>query len=96
VKLERLYYHGFSPDPKHGRPPFLLSHPFLRAEFLAGAEALARVCARLESVTSISGKSLPYASGVIERNSVGDVTVRPVDGVGLLISADENDPFPCT
>jgi hypothetical protein len=46
--------------------------------------------------TSIYGKSLPYVSGAIERDSGGDVTaVRLVDGVGMLISADENIPFPC-
>jgi hypothetical protein len=93
--MQRFYYHGYSPDPKYGDAPRASTHEQSLADFLASAEALARVCTRLESVTSISGKTLPYVSGAIERNSVGDVTaVRQVDGVGLLISADENDPFP--
>ncbi|KAF8188098.1 hypothetical protein BJ912DRAFT_409941 [Pholiota molesta] len=96
VKMERLYYHGFSPEPKYGNPPHPRTHKRSLADFLASAEALARVCTRLKSVTSISGKTLPYVSGAIERNSDGDVTaVRLVDDVGLLIPADENDPFPC-
>jgi hypothetical protein len=96
VKMERLYYHGFSPEPKYGNPPHPRTHKRSLADFLASAEALARVCTRLKSVTSISGKTLPYVSGAIERNSDGDVTaVRLVDGVGLLIPAHENDPFPC-
>ncbi|KAF8168706.1 hypothetical protein BJ912DRAFT_199299 [Pholiota molesta] len=96
VKMERFYYYGYSPDPKYGNAPHPRIHEKAVADFLASAEALARVCTRLESVTSIYGKSLPYVSGAIERSSVGDVTaVRLVDGVGMLISADENDPFPC-
>ncbi|KAF8168689.1 hypothetical protein BJ912DRAFT_199020 [Pholiota molesta] len=96
TQMERFYYEGFSPNPKYGDAPHLKTHKNLIADFLASAEALARVCTRLESVTSISGKTLPYVSGMIERNSVGEVTtVRKIDGVGMLISADENDPFPC-
>ncbi|KAF8179477.1 hypothetical protein BJ912DRAFT_982790 [Pholiota molesta] len=41
-------------------------------------------------------KYLPYIYAKIERDSVGDVTgVRQGKGVGMLISADEDDPFPC-
>ncbi|KAF8168702.1 hypothetical protein BJ912DRAFT_888931 [Pholiota molesta] len=96
VKLERFYYRGFSPDPKYGTAPHPRTHKRSLVDFLASAKALALVCPRLESVTSISGRDLPYVSGVIERSSVGDVkAVRSVAGVGLLIPADENDPFPC-
>jgi hypothetical protein len=96
MKVERFYFRGVSRDWKNVTPPFVLARPALLSEFLSSVEGLARVCARLESVTSINGKSLPYVSGVIERNCVGDVTaVRLVDGVGLVIPADENDPFPC-
>ncbi|KAF8188107.1 hypothetical protein BJ912DRAFT_969213 [Pholiota molesta] len=96
MKVERFYYRGVSRDWKNVTPPFVLARPALLSEFLSSVEGLARVCARLESVTSINGKSLPYVSGVIERGSLGDVTaVRLVDGVGLVIPADENDPFPC-
>ncbi|KAF8168691.1 hypothetical protein BJ912DRAFT_934239 [Pholiota molesta] len=95
-KMERLYYRGYSTNPNFGNAPDPSLHEESLTDFLASAEALARVCTRLESVTSSSGVTLPYVSGAIERNSVGDVTsVRLVDGVGLLISADENDPFPC-
>jgi hypothetical protein len=93
--MERFYYHGFSTDPRYGDAPHPRFHKELLADFIASAEALARGCKRLESVTSMNKNTLPYLSGAIERNSVGDVTsVRPVDGVGMLISADENDPFP--
>jgi hypothetical protein len=94
--MERFYYRGYSTNPNSGNAPDPSTQEEALADFLASAEALARVCTRLESVTSSSGVTLPYVSGAIERNSVGDVTsVRLVDGVGLLISADENDPFPC-
>ncbi|KAF8188100.1 hypothetical protein BJ912DRAFT_904177 [Pholiota molesta] len=95
AKMERFYYHGFTTDPRYGRAPHPRFHKELLADFLASAEALARACTRLASVTSINANTLPYVSAAIERNAVGDVTsVRPVDGVGMLISADENDPFP--
>ncbi|KAF8187520.1 hypothetical protein BJ912DRAFT_926759 [Pholiota molesta] len=96
VKMERFYYQGYSPDPKYDNPPPPKKHKELLSNFLSSAEALARVCTHLESVTSISRIDLPYVSGMIERNSVGEVTaVRPGDGMALQISADENDPFPC-
>jgi hypothetical protein len=96
MKVERFYYRGVSRDWKNVTPPFVLARPAMLSEFLSSVEGLARACARLESVTSINGKSLPYVSGVIERGSVGDVTaVRLVNGIGMLIPADENDPFPC-
>jgi hypothetical protein len=94
--MERFYYHGYSPDPKYGNPPHPRTHKKSVVDFLASAKTLARVCTRLETVTSMSAKTLPYVSGAIERDSGGDVTaVRLVDGVGMLISADDNDPFPC-
>ncbi|KAF8168713.1 hypothetical protein BJ912DRAFT_199381 [Pholiota molesta] len=96
VRMERFYYHGYSPDPKYGNPPHPRTHKKSVADFLASAKTLARVCMRLETVTSMSAKTLPYVACAIERDSGGDVTaVRLVDGVGMLISADENDPFPC-
>jgi hypothetical protein len=93
MKLKRFYYRGYSRSLISRYAPYPTES---LADFLASAGALARVCTRLESVTSINEVTLPYVSGAIERNSVGEVTaVRLVDGVGLLISADENDPFPC-
>jgi hypothetical protein len=65
------------------------------SDFLSSAEALARVCISLTTVTSISARYLPYVSAQIERDSAGAVTgVRRKDGVGMLTSADEGDPFP--
>jgi hypothetical protein len=95
--MERFYYRGYSPDPKYGNPPYPRAYKRGLADFQASAAALAQACSRLESVTSIDSlHTLPYVSGAITRNSVGEViAVRLVDGVGMLISADENDPFPC-
>ncbi|KAF8177703.1 hypothetical protein BJ912DRAFT_985481 [Pholiota molesta] len=58
------------------------------SDFLSSAEALARVCTRLAVVTNINGKYLPYIYAKINGILQGK-------GVGMLISADEEDPFPC-
>ncbi|KAF8166199.1 hypothetical protein BJ912DRAFT_1002906, partial [Pholiota molesta] len=66
------------------------------AGFLASAAALARVCGRLECVTSLGGRCLPYVAAAVGRGAAGEVTgVRRCEGVGMLIPAYEDDPFPC-
>lgn len=98
--MKRFYYRGFSQDPKDtgnvSEPEDDEEEELLtESDFIEGAEALARQCMSLESVTSISGKYLPYVSAKIERDSEGEVTgVKRSDGVGMLIPAYENDPFP--
>jgi hypothetical protein len=103
--MKRFYYRGFAPDPKdtgaaseedddadaEGEAEALTE-----AGFLASAEALARKCMSLECVTSLGGRCLPYVAAMIERDAEGEVTgVRRCDGVGMLIPAYEDDPFPC-
>jgi hypothetical protein len=97
VKMQRFYYIGFSQTPQQGNnAPPLSVYEEATSDFLSSAEALALVCTRLAVVTNINSKYLPYIYAKIERDSVGDVTgVRQGKGVGMLISADEDDPFPC-
>jgi hypothetical protein len=98
VKMQRFYYNGFGQtrtEQDDDAPP-LSVYEDATSDFLSSAEALARVCTRLAVVTNINGKYLPYIYAKIKRDSVGDVTgVRQGKGVGMLISADEEDPFPC-
>jgi hypothetical protein len=60
--MEQFYYRGYSTDPNSRNAPDPSLHEESLADFLASAEALARVCTRLESVTSSSGVTLPYAA----------------------------------
>jgi hypothetical protein len=57
--MERFYYRGYSTNPNSGNAPDPSTHDEALADFLASAEALARVCTRLESVTSSSGVTTP-------------------------------------
>jgi hypothetical protein len=94
--MKRFYYCGFSREPKYGNAPPPELHEEMRTKFLSSAEALGIVCTGLESVTSISGKHLPYISARILRDVSGDVAkVEQRDGVGMLLSSDEDVPFPC-
>jgi hypothetical protein len=94
--MKRFYYCGFATEPKYGNAPPPELHDEMRAKFVSSAEALGIVCPALESVTSISGKHLPYISAKILRDATVDVTrVEQKDGIGMLLSSDDDDPFPC-
>ncbi|KAF8188118.1 hypothetical protein BJ912DRAFT_969248 [Pholiota molesta] len=96
VGMERFYYNGISPDIMYMYPhdPYPDFDEELE-DFLSGAGMLAQACARLTTISSFGSKYLPYISAKIERDSEGEVLeVTRSDGVGMLISADENDPFP--
>ncbi|KAF9484204.1 hypothetical protein BDN70DRAFT_872905 [Pholiota conissans] len=95
-KLERLYFYSFSPHPRVSNMIPEEDHLMLISDFLSGAESLGRACARLDSVTSISGTHLPYLSGIVQRNPDGGVIgIKQCEGFGMQLSTHEDDPFPC-
>ncbi|KAF9477141.1 hypothetical protein BDN70DRAFT_922785 [Pholiota conissans] len=95
-RLKRFYYNGFAKNPRLADPVPEKQHPERIEDFIASAEMLAHICVRLESVTSIAGRYLPYLSGAVERDTAGEVVeVKAMEGVGMQIPADADDPFPC-
>ncbi|KAF9471095.1 hypothetical protein BDN70DRAFT_888466 [Pholiota conissans] len=94
-KLKRFYYDGFSKLNIYGNRAPIEDHEELLAYFLSSAEMLARICGRLERVTSIGARFLPYISCIVDRDSDGSVVgVRRNDHFGMEIPSEENDPFP--